>query len=76
MKKRVLLNRGKKVIVFVAGFILSCLLVPIMANYADRLRGYNGTGGEIFIPLLYLVVIAFIKSFSDIKKESTSNGAN
>ncbi len=70
MKKRKRLTRGKKIALYVGGFILSCLLVPVVAKYADNVRGYDGTGGEVLLPLLYLIAITFINTISDYKKEN------
>ena len=62
--------RIKKVVLFVVGFIVSCLLVPQFADIAYMQRGYKAYGGEIFIPLLYLVIVGVIKEFLDIKKKA------
>lgn len=64
--------RIKKLILYVVGFIISCLLVPLFADMAYRQRGYKAYGGEMLIPLLYVVIVGVIKEFFKIiKKEST-----
>ncbi len=69
--------RVKKSILLAAGFIASCLLSMKCSEIATAQRGYQViVGGEDFIPLIYLAALIFIKTVSDIKKESTCNGAN
>lgn len=60
----------KRIAVMVAGFIVSCLIVPKLNVIANEQRGYQALGGEVLIPLLYILVIVFIKTFTDIKKEN------
>lgn len=40
-------------------------LTPYIFCLADLERGYDATGGEIFIPLLPVIVWAFIKTMKD-----------
>lgn len=46
---------------FVIGFIISCLLIPKFSVLANEIRGYESTGGEVLIPLLYLLVVALLR---------------
>lgn len=46
---------------FVIGFIISCLLIPKLSVLANDIRGYEATGGEVLIPLLYLLVAALLR---------------
>lgn len=66
MQKRVRLTKGKKIALFVTGFIISCLLVPVALNYADNVRGYDATGSEVLIPLLYILLAGLIKEIGGV----------
>ncbi|OPX46342.1 hypothetical protein CLHUN_01580 [Ruminiclostridium hungatei] len=50
-----------KTTLFFAGLIASCLIIPKLNCIANDARGYQAVGGEIFIPLLYLLVAALIR---------------
>jgi hypothetical protein len=63
-------SKIQKIALIVIGFIISCLLVPKLNSIANYQRGYRALGGEIFVPVLYLVIIAFIKEVSNQKKEN------
>ena len=60
------LPKGKKVTLFVIGFIISCLLVPMASEYANTWRGYHAVGGEVLIPVLYLIVVGLIKEIGGV----------
>ncbi len=63
-------SKMMKIALTVVGFIISCLLVPELNQMANAERGYQAVGGEALIPLLYLVVVGFIKTVLDYKKEN------
>ena len=55
---------------FVFLFILSIMLIPLIFQVADFERGYNATGGEVFmIALPYLVLKWRTWSVEQTKKE-------
>lgn len=57
------INKAKicRTAIFVFGFIISCLLIPKFSVLANDIRDYEATGGEVLIPLLYLLVAALIR---------------
>ncbi len=63
-------SKVKRTTLIVIGFIVNCLFVPRLNGIANDQRGYSAVGGEVLIPLLYLVVVGFIKTVSDYKKEN------
>lgn len=42
-------------------------LTPLVFLLADMERGYNATGGEIFFPLIPLLIYGFTKMKEDLK---------
>lgn len=61
-------ERIRKVVFITVGLIISCLLVPIASQYADKVRGYDGTGGEFLIPFLLPLVVILIYTFKNLKR--------
>lgn len=59
--RRINKARSRAVSLLVIGFIISCLMVPKFSAMANDIRGYEATGGEVLIPLLYLLVAALIR---------------
>jgi hypothetical protein len=53
--------KAHRTALFVIGFVISCLMVPKFSAMANDIRGYEATGGEVLIPLLYLLVAALIR---------------
>lgn len=66
-------SRARKIVLTVVGFIICCIAVPKFNSIANDQRGYSAGGGEVLIPLLYLVVVGFIKTVSDYKKKTPIN---
>lgn len=56
----------KKVTLFLCGFVISFLVVPMHSELAYMQRGYRAYGGEILIPVLYLTVVGLLREISDI----------
>lgn len=50
----------KKLTLLVIGFVICCTLVPKLNSIANEQRGYEAIGGEVLIPVLYLVVARLI----------------
>ena len=51
---------------------LTLLIIPFLPaifKYADVQRGYDATGGEIFIPLFPLIIWLIVKMLKDMFKE-------
>lgn len=49
-------------------FIGLCFgITPYIFTIADLERGYNGTGGEIFVPLIPFLVLAIKDSIKEMK---------
>jgi hypothetical protein len=53
-------ERKKKIAFMVAAFIIGCLLIPAASTCADKVRGHDGTGGEVFLPLLSILIAMII----------------
>lgn len=58
-------KRINEAALFISGFVISILAVPIGSNLAYLQRGYRAYGGEILIPVLYLAAVALFKELSD-----------
>lgn len=58
--RRVNKAKFRTVALFVIGFIISCLLIPKFSAMAIETRGYRAVGGEVLIPLLYLLLAALM----------------
>lgn len=41
-------------------------ITPYAYVYADQERGYDATGGEIFVPLIPFIVFVLVKAFKEI----------
>lgn len=54
-------SKEKKIALFVVGFIISCLMVPKFNSMANVTRGYQAVGGEVLIPVLYLLIAGLFK---------------
>ncbi|ACL77361.1 hypothetical protein [Ruminiclostridium cellulolyticum] len=63
-------SKVKKMVLTAVGFIICCVAVPKLNRIVNVQRGYSAGGGEVLIPLLYLVVVGFIKTVLDYKKEN------
>ena len=50
----------RKLVLFLVGFFITCLLVPKASQMAYQQRGYIAVGGEIFIPFVYLATVGLI----------------
>lgn len=61
----------KRIAVMVAGFIVSCLIVPKLNVIANEQRGYQALGGEVLIPLLYLLLVVLIKTIGGMINEKS-----
>ncbi len=59
-------KRIQKIALFITGFVISFLIVPICSELAYLQRGYRAYGGEILIPVLYLSLVGLIRELSDI----------
>ena len=42
-------------------------MIPAASQYADKVRGYDGSGGEFLIPLLFTIIVAVIFEFRGMK---------
>ncbi len=63
-------SKVKRLALIVIGFIISCLFVPKLNGIANAQRRYSAGGGDVLIPLLYLVAVGFIRTVLDYKKEN------
>ena len=59
-------KRIQKIALFITGFVISFLIVPICSELAYLQRGYRAYGGETLIPVLYLSLVGLIRELSDI----------
>ena len=53
---------------FVIGLFIGS--IPLAFAYADLVRGYNGTGGELMIPVLGFLVLCVNNAYFEAKKRT------
>lgn len=56
-------------VIFFTALILSIHFVVFCYQYADAVRGYDGTGGEIFSMILPIGIVAFRLWVEECNKE-------
>lgn len=52
--------RIKKPVALIIAFVLGTMLLPWAVDYADKVRGYDGTGSEFLLPLVFILVIEMV----------------
>ena len=57
-------KKTKKATLFLCGFMISFLIVPMCSELAYMQRGYRAYGGETLIPVLYLSVGLILREIS------------
>lgn len=52
-------------------FIILCFgITPYIFHLADLERGYNATGGEIFVPIILIIMLQIKKLFDERNEEN------
>ena len=59
-------SNKRRIFAYVLAVIGGCGLIPWASNYADKVRGYDGVGGEFLIALVPILIVAFIDTFKDL----------
>jgi hypothetical protein len=59
----------KKVIPYIIALVLGLLILPLAIKAAFLERGYSAAGGELLLPLLFVLLVAFGSEVKDIIKE-------
>ena len=54
---------------YIAAFILGQAVLPAATNAAYTQRGYYAHGGELLIPLLFVLIVALAKTIRSTGKE-------
>lgn len=57
---------SRRIVAYILALMGGCGLIPLASNYADKVRGYDGAGGEFLIALVPLLIVVFINSFKDL----------
>jgi hypothetical protein len=63
--------RIKKPAALIIAFVLGSLLIPWAMDYADKVRGYDGTGSEFLLPLAFVAAVQLIYMVRPEEKENT-----
>lgn len=63
--------RIKKPVALIIAFVLGVLLLPWAVDYADKVRGYDGTGSEFLLPLVFVAAVVLIYEVRPEQKENT-----
>lgn len=50
-------------------FAIFFAITPLMFHLADLERGYNATGGEMFVPMIPFLLYAVRSTVADLKEE-------
>lgn len=58
-------SKKRRIVAYILALIGGCGLTPWASNYADKVRGYDGAGGEFLIALVPLLIVTLFDSFKD-----------
>lgn len=59
-------SKKRRIASYLLALIGGCGLIPWASNYADKVRGYDGAGGEFLIALIPLLIVVLIDTFKDL----------